>query len=325
MQWSYPLWSFKVGYEVLRDAPTYAEQQKLLAFFNSHAGRYQSFFFYDPSDNTVSGQQFGTGDGSTRTFQLNRSITGGSLSFTEPVKALINPIVTVNGTLMGAPITTNLALYSQQFDNAAWTFLANATVTPNSTAAPDGTTTADTLVRTATGNHFIGQPVTGTFASKTLTFSVWLRAGTLTGNIVLRIRDGGSTEYGNAVVTPTSTWTRYTVTGTFPGGAAANCYFYIDPANDTGSAGDTLFMWGAQLEIGSSATTYVPTTSSGGDYTIGSLGQITFNSAPASSAILTWSGQFMFLVRFDQDDLDVQQMMQGLWSASGIQLIGVKS
>jgi len=33
----------------------------------------------------------------------------------------------------------------------------------------------------------------------------------------------------------------------------------------------------------------------------------------------------MFLVRFDDDGLDAQQMMQGLWSQAGINLIGVKS
>src|SRR5207302_652817 len=58
--WSYPLWSFSVQYEVLRDGPTTQELQRLLAFFNSKAGSYQEFFYFDPSDNRVSGQTIGT-------------------------------------------------------------------------------------------------------------------------------------------------------------------------------------------------------------------------------------------------------------------------
>jgi uncharacterized protein (TIGR02217 family) len=163
MQWSYPLWNFKVQYEVLRDAPSYAELQKLFAFFNAHAGMYQEFFFYDPSDNAVTNQQFGLGDGSTTTFQLSRTVGLGNLLFTEPVRGIVNtPTVAIAGT----------------------------------------------------------------------------------------------------------------------------------------------------------ATTA---------FTIGPLGQITFTSAPSSGAALTWSGNFMFLVRFNQDDMDTQQMMNGLWSQDGLALVTVKS
>jgi hypothetical protein len=39
----------------------------------------------------------------------------------------------------------NLVSYSEQFDNAYWQKLNGATITSNSTTAPDGTLTADTL------------------------------------------------------------------------------------------------------------------------------------------------------------------------------------
>lgn len=45
-------------------------------------------------------------------------------------------------------ITTNIALYSEQFDNAYWT-KTNVTVTANNTTAPDGTATMDRIVETA--------------------------------------------------------------------------------------------------------------------------------------------------------------------------------
>jgi hypothetical protein len=46
----------------------------------------------------------------------------------------------------------NLLLYSQEFDNAAWT-KTSTTVTANSTTAPDGTTTADTLIPNTTNTY----------------------------------------------------------------------------------------------------------------------------------------------------------------------------
>jgi hypothetical protein len=51
----------------------------------------------------------------------------------------------------------NLLLQSQTFDNASWV-KDNATVTANSTTAPDGTTTAETFTPTVTnGFHHISQ------------------------------------------------------------------------------------------------------------------------------------------------------------------------
>lgn len=325
MQWSYPLWQFKVGYEVLRDAPTYAEQQKLLAFFNSHAGRYQEFFFYDPSDNAVVGQQFGTGDGTTTTFQLNRTISGGALSFTEPVRGLAaTPTVRVNGAMVGAPLGKNLLQYSEQFQHTPWN-TSSCSVSPNTTAAPDGTTTADALTRSGTSACYVFQQVsTSGSVGNTYCFSVWLKAGTYSGPVRVRLQDSLGGWIFDSVVTPSSTWTRYSISGTMGAGAdpTINVVIWMDNA---GTAGETTLMWGAQLESGPTATAYVPTTSAAGDYTVNPLGQITFTSAPASSAVLTWSGNFMFLVRFDQDEIDTQQMMNGLWSAQGISLIGVKS
>ncbi len=56
----------------------------------------------------------------------------------------------------------------------------------------------------------------------------------------------------------------------------------------------------------------------GTDYTIGAYGVITFTTAPASGAAITWSGQFLFLCRFAQDNLDAEQMVQTLWAQKGL-------
>jgi len=54
-----------------------------------------------------------------------------------------------NGVLLLEPQATNLALWSEQFDNAYWSKI-RCTVTSNITTAPDGTLTADKLIEDTT-------------------------------------------------------------------------------------------------------------------------------------------------------------------------------
>lgn len=49
-------------------------------------------------------------------------------------------------------------------------------------------------------------------------------------------------------------------------------------------------------------------------YTIAPWGQITFSTAPANGAALTWSGCPLQVCRFDQDDLEMVQLASLLWS-----------
>ena len=55
-------------------------------------------------------------------------------------------------------------------------------------------------------------------------------------------------------------------------------------------------------------------------YSVNSLGLVTFNSAPADGAYLTWSGKFYFYVRFNDDSLDLDEMMAGLYGIDGLKL-----
>lgn len=63
-----------------------------------------------------------------------------------------------------------------------------------------------------------------------------------------------------------------------------------------------------------------PTT----DYTIDDKGVVTFGSAPAAAAVLSWSGDFQYLLRFKQDSLaDLTLFFEGSWMLSTLELESV--
>jgi hypothetical protein len=72
----------------------------------------------------------------------------------------------------------NLAIYSQDFTNAAWVNSLTSD-TGDTTTAPDGTTTADTITATATnGEHQIKQTISVSGTIELLTFSCYVKQGT---------------------------------------------------------------------------------------------------------------------------------------------------
>ena len=151
-----------------------------------------------------------------------------------------------NGLIQNAPM--NLLTFSEQFDNAAWT-KANATITANSTVAPNGTTTADTATATAANGVVQNTPMSITVVvDTTYTSSVYVKRRTGTGVVQLSRLDGTY-----VTLSVTDEWQRFTVTST-----AANTTgrFFIRLV----TSGDAVDIWGAQLEVGSTATTYNPTT-----------------------------------------------------------------
>jgi uncharacterized protein (TIGR02217 family) len=94
-----PIWSWTLTYSMLRDAHDtrgsggpgvgYDELRTLMGFFLQQQGALTPFLYDDASDDSVSGQLIGTGDGGTSVFQLVRSmgvaLPGGG--FAEPITA----------------------------------------------------------------------------------------------------------------------------------------------------------------------------------------------------------------------------------------------
>lgn len=167
----------------------------------------------------------------------------------------------------------NLLLWSQEFDNAAWSKI-NATVTTNTQVAPDGTTTADTLTDNNTsGVHRIERSATS--VTGTWVFSVFAKAGTATwlhlrnntlgvgvwfdvANGVLGTQNSG---YVGSIASVGNGWYRCSVVSSASIGSALG----ISIADADGNAsyvgtGSTLHIWGAQLEQRSAVTAYIPTT-----------------------------------------------------------------
>lgn len=155
------------------------------------------------------------------------------------------------------PQRTNLALRSQEFDNSSW-IKNGASVTANTTTSPDGETNADTVTSSAS-NGFVYQTFSAS-AATTYTFSVWVKA--VSSNVTFELNlysNGSGLTIATAIVTATGTWQRVSVTGTYAL-ASANAWITIG-GNSSFSTGETIYIYGAQLEQGSYPTTYIPTTS----------------------------------------------------------------
>lgn len=124
-----PMYTFKLVFEFLRDkmavqvpSSPFDELKRLMGFFVNRQGSFDSFLFEDTTDNLATNQQFGTGNGSTTTFQLARDFGGGT-SFLEPVMN-INGTPTITGGSVASISSTGMVTFSSAPGNGTaliWT------------------------------------------------------------------------------------------------------------------------------------------------------------------------------------------------------------
>lgn len=188
-----------------------------------------------------------------------------------------NPATLAPLGLKMEPARTNSLTYSQDFSNAAWT-KTRCTVALSGNA-PDGTATAYKMTSTdASSSSYLFRPNTAWAADTAYSFSIFAKAdlqnivslqlpGSAFGvNSQVNFQLTGDGSFVVASGTPNASimkmpngWYKCSVMATSTAAAAAaNWIAFSQPTG----LGNSIFIWGAQLEVGVWHSSYVPTTTS---------------------------------------------------------------
>jgi len=152
--------------------------------------------------------------------------------------------------ILAEPQRTNEITYSEDFSDSSWT-KSGTTITPNNATSPDGTLNASTINFSAPSQYLLYNETMTTVIGEAVSISIY--ADTNTSDF---LSFGGATPSGtdvSNVETLSGGFYRHTVTRTFTVAATTTVQFIIWDA-----AIGNYVIWGAQFELGSYATSYIP-------------------------------------------------------------------
>ena len=215
-----------------------------------------------PSDGTGDMTFARTGDTATR---VNSS---GLIESVTANKPRLDYLGSTCPKLLLEPQRTNLLTYSSAFDNADWT-KSNVTITANDTVSPDGTTNAEKFTYSTASGAVVYKIFS--ISSGSYSLSCFFKAGTgNSGKLQIYDTVNGSTIATYNLTAGTSTIT--TGTGTTKIELISNGWYRcsLSVTGTSGSiytfigfdltSGQNAYAYGAQLEAGAYATSYIPTT-----------------------------------------------------------------
>ena len=206
----------------------------------------------------------------------------------------------VNSAGLIEVVPRNLLTYSNTFNDASWVRLGTITITANTTISPTGTQDADTILG-ASGVSSIGQIIAG-YTGVVYTSSFYIKNNNstqsqLTIRNTITALDASLNWSGNTLTSITNVLgiTTFTSVGN-DWYRIISTYTSVESPQrariiPTTSTNQSIFLWGAQLEIFPTATEYFPTTTRLNipriDYTNGSCPSLLVE--PQRTNLLTYS------------------------------------
>jgi len=234
----------------------WATKQKSLLAYNDEGGNFKSLPF---QVDRISG---GTYVGRNGLIQ--------SAASNEPRIDFLN---NTKGHLLLEPSRTNKMPSSEDFNGADWN-RASLTINSDDAISPYGTSTADKI--TFTGNGSLRTWNTFTFTDA-YTYSIFVKKGN-SRYVTLRSfafttsaaigfdLDTVTSETGGVIEQYPNDWFRLSISKDISSDADKNGYFYFYLPNNLGSttsvSGNYAYIFGNQIEEGSYATSYIPTSGS---------------------------------------------------------------
>jgi hypothetical protein len=174
-------------------------------------------------------------------------------------KPRIDFLDNTSGHLLLEPSRTNLVTRSEDFSDSSWFKNANTSVSVNTATSPTGENNATTLT-ISTAFPALYDTITTT-ASTDYTFTFYVKNKNIS-DITYRVYDASNAA---DIISPTSyysqigdDWTRISISFTTPSGCLSTRVYLC---SDNSGVGE-VYIWGAQVEEGSYATSIIKTEGS---------------------------------------------------------------